>query len=351
MNDYEINDKRVGKDFNNITFSSFKKCQAKKKFIDSLNNGNIEQSNYWCAEFICAGHYLELWEYIIEYFSKNIHTGNIKFPFYLDKSINKFVNILKTKYIGEEIKLRNNIEIRKLFAEIICILCQSNKKPKLEKQKISKNFFNMMEMSHKLKANNTDYSKNIIKNFDPKEICICINELSYAINNNNKLFSHACFWIDWIIEYEKLLKSNKNKLICCKRNFAPVDEKLQTDISWIIWDAIIYESNSRNDEFIKKIINCLFSIFCVRFTPSTKKKRRYLIYFAIYLLTELINKNIPIATDLKQINDVKDNINIIYKQIKKKEQQPENNYLFHGLKTDKNENIDILGNLNFIPRI
>lgn len=349
MNDFEINDKRLNKDFSNITFSGFKKTQVKKKFIESLNKGDIEQSNYWCAEFICSGHFLEIWEYIIEYFSKNIHTGNIKFPFYLDNSINKFINILKSKYVDNEINLRNNNEIRKLFSEIICIICQSNKKPKLEKQKISKDDFNMMNISHRLKATDSNFSKNVIKNFDPKEINICINEFCYAIDNQVKLYGHACFWIDWIIEYEKLIKSKKNKLICCKRSLAPVDDKFQSDIVWIIWESLFNESNKRT-EFIKKIINCLFNIFCVRFTPNTKKKRRYIIYFAIYLLTEPINTQIPLASNLEQISNVKNNINVIYKQIKKKEQQPENSYLFHGLKNNKDEKVDILTNINFIPR-
>ena len=36
--------------------------------------------------------------------------------------------IIENGYIDNELRLRNNIKIRKLFAEIICILCLSPKK-------------------------------------------------------------------------------------------------------------------------------------------------------------------------------------------------------------------------------
>ena len=72
-------------------------------------------------------------------------------------------------------------------------------------------------------------------------------------------------------------------------------------------------------------------MFCLRFTYSTKKKRKYLIYNAISLLTESSDLSIPIWTDKKVIMSVVDKINVIYKQIRKNEQAPSTDYLFNGL--------------------
>ena len=76
------------------------------------------------------------------------------------------------------------------------------------------------------------------------------------------------------------------------------------------------------------------------------------LYHSIFLITEPINNNIPIYNKDNShiIQNVKDKINIIYKQIKKNEQKPKTDYLFNNITQRSNleKTIEKLDKLNSI---
>ena len=125
----------------------------------------------------------------------------------------------------------------------------------------------------------------------------------------------------------------KNKSTCESRSFVKVDAKSRNDIIWILWDTILHYSNDKS-KFIQQAVHSLFSLFCIKYTTASSKKRRYLLYFAVSLLTEAVRTDIELVNNKEVIQTVVKKINSIYKQIKKNEHSPNTEYLFSNVEKD-----------------
>jgi len=334
--DTYINDIRSVADFRGISFSKYKKTDVKKAFIDSMLKGKVEPACNWCAELICAGHYVDVWEIILYYMAKHIHLGNPRLVLYLELRYNLFRDIMSKSQYTDDLQVRNNDRLRKLFAEVVCMLAFSDKKPSYEAIKIDKEEeFDITQMSLKLKAPHRHYAEPIFRPKDPKELYIAINELAYHISRESPNILKACYWIEWIMEFDALCKKRKEPCRCEARSDLKVEPGAKRDIIWLVWDCVLYYGRECSP-FIEKLLNSLLNLFCIKYTTASGKKRRYLLYFCIGLLTEPVPQNIELVSDKEMVQTVMKNINKVYRQIKKNEESPKTDYLFNNLEKQHN---------------
>ncbi len=355
-NNCEINDIRQPSCFKGESFSSFKKTEVRNKLLENMMKCKIEPACYWSAELICAGHFMDLWETILHYTGKHIHLGNPKIIPYLEMRFQVFRNIITSGKHPTEIQLRNNQTIRNLFAEVIATLTYSNRKHSFESIKINRiEEFDMTQMTERLKAPSMKYAESIFKKEDPKELFIAINEFAYSISSQRHNMLNACYWVEWVIEFDLICRKRKETCFCERRPHVSVENKYQKDIIWLIWDALQKYTIEINNPFIIKLMTSIMNLFCIKYTTGSCKKRRYLLYFAVALLTEPVPLDVDLISKKDIIYNVVGKINEIYKQIKKNEQTPGTDYLFNNLDKQANyeksiRKLEIMESLDFVPR-
>jgi len=351
IQDSYINDIRTN--FKGVTFSNFKKTDVIKQLIISLNETKLEPSIYWSVELICSGNFLCLWDLIIQFYSKYIQIGNSKLIIYIDICYDKFKNIING--YSNELLLRNNSNIRKLFAEMISILCLSKKHHIFQEIKINIDDFIITNITEKLKAPNVSYIEKYYKKDDPKSLFIPFNEFVYNLDIKNHI--ESCYWFEYILNYEINVKKKNITCSCEKRTFMNINVKFQTDIIWIFWEIILDYAKTKGVLYTK-IINSALNLFCIQYNNTFKKKRKYLLYFSITLLNINIIMDNEIVKEKHIITNVIQKINKIYSQVKKNELSPNTDYLFSDIDKHKNiektiKRLDLLNTFenDFIPRL
>jgi hypothetical protein len=317
-NNIIINDSRILSDFKKITFSKYKKLDALNELKKNIKNSKTEESCYWCAELICAGHFKDIWDIIIIFYSKHIHIANPKLIIYINMKLILFKTIINSDY--DILDLRNNDIIRNLFFEIICLIILTKKQHNISRIKINQSEYEInINTNTNIKTTNMENIQSIYISGDPICLMLPFNEFAYSISNDIKNNISACYWLEWILGLLKQCKKHNKKYTCHPRKYI-LDSIKSKNIIWIFWDIIINESNKR-DKITQKCISNTLDVFCLKFNNTIVPKYINLIYFVISLLTQDVCYNTNIVSDSNKtyISENLLNINSIYKQIKQQE--------------------------------
>ena len=322
--DYLIIDPRPLGAFKDETFSNFKKRDVINKLFKCIEGGKIEEACYWVTECICSGYTIELFEKLIIFSSKIVHINSPKLPEYLWRKYLTFVSSydhIGKKERGQLIHLRNTQSVRNIFFDLITTITSSPKTIRFDKyKKVKEDDFQYSNIQDKLKATMQVLPSHIIRFTDPEELRIIMNEFLFHLKNRNGGYTDAIYWVEWLVQWEKINKKKKIKFEIECRDINEVDPKHCKDPIWLIWELIFYECSERDEDSRKQIQN-LYRFFRNDYTCGKRGSRIPLIYHAIGYMTLPIKFNIPIRKDKNIFIQCQCNVNLMFKSKKGNEVQ------------------------------
>jgi len=297
-----IIDSRVLKDFKDQTFGGYRLASASSALDKAIIEDKIEPALHWALQLFLSGIVNPLWAKFISVASKSINIYNPKLPEFLYNKTNQFQQIVDNQKFTKDniLLLRNHSSVRLLLAEMVSVLCLSRKRKLNQLPRIKKEEFIIDNFKSKLEAKDNRLVENILIDGDPSEIKIAVNEMAYHIHNSNS--NKALYWLNWIIEWEKINSKKYGKYECGMRSIEGVDGKYFKDVVWLIWSVInklrqIKFSNidrSFGGDSSNQIIN-LQKLYINKFTPASRSKKQNFIIWALLYMTETIDNATPLV--------------------------------------------------------
>ena len=297
----QITDSRTLHDFKNQTFGGYNISKASTALDKAILEEKIEPALHWALQLFLSGLINPLWTKLMGIASKNINIYNPKLPeFIYNKNLQWQAIVDNTKFAKDNILLlRNHPGIRLLLAEIVTILVLSKKRKLNTLPKINKTDFIIDNFKSKLEAKDNNLINTIIMDGDPSELSIAINELAFHLHHKN--INKALYWLNWILDWEKINSKKYGKYECASRPNEGIDSKYFKDVVWLIWSVIHKIAQLRNTSGMgmshewTKQIHCLWQLYTNKFTPSTRAKKQNYILWSMLYITETIDYAVPLV--------------------------------------------------------
>ena len=319
-----IEDIRHKEDFRDKSFSGFKKTEIIKTLSKCIETGKLENACHWTTECILSGYTLDLMDKLIVLSSKLVHINNPRLPSYLwrryqtlYRSINH-IDLKKQKH--QLIHIRNSQVIRNGMFDIVSRITLSSKSKRYDNYpKINEKVdFQFESIKRRLHAQANFCPDMLFQFTDPEELRVVINELMFHFKNINVGYESASYWVSWIFQWEKKQKKLKLPYEIDERDIRDIKQSHKKDVVWLIWSAILVESNTR-EEPTQKQINALYRLFKYDYSTPKRNLRIPLLYHAIGYITHSIPFHIPLLLDPKPYIQCQCKVNAMFQTKKQNE--------------------------------
>jgi hypothetical protein len=292
-----INDSRRLKDFKDQVFGGYKLSAASSALDKALLEDKVEPALHWALQLLLSGTVQPLWNKLITFASKVINIYNPTLPEFIYNKTQAWLQITENaRYTKDNIlMLRNHPSVRLLLAEMITILAISKKRKLNVLPRIKKEEFIIDNFKSKLMAKDNSLVDGVFQDGDPAEIRIAANEMAYQIYNGN--LAKGLYWLNWILEWEKINTKKYGKYECAARITPDVDSKYYKDVVWLIW-AVLHRIRGIKLGITGGSQNCqieyLWKMYVFRFAPSSRARKLPLIIWSILNMTETVDMSLAL---------------------------------------------------------
>jgi hypothetical protein len=297
----DIHDSRTVLDFQKFTFSGHLRAHVYKVLDENIKLGHADYACYWTLELICSGLVHSYWNTI--FLSSATHLCRSPNVFlYLSRMYERFAPYEERYSIRNMTDIRNNSEVRQLLCEVsaACALCKKSKILVLPKIKPEHDFTPLV-IQESLKAPSNTYARSIMKQEDPMELFVPVNELIYCLSQRD---TRALYWISWILSFASKYKAEKKEyLLCSYRSNDYVEEQYLRSPIWIIWACINQASTPQIGEYN----NILFKMYCLRWSKGDLKRRLPFLITAVTYICEPLDLY-PVPQSISAVQEIVINI-------------------------------------------
>jgi hypothetical protein len=284
-----IHDQRTVVDFQKFTFSGHLRQHVYKVLDENIKLGHADYSCYWTLELLCSGLVHSMWQSLFESTARHINRAAPNAFLYLVKIYEKFAPYESQYSLMSMTDIRNNSDVRTLVCEVAAslALCRKNKLTPLPKIKPEHDFL-QITIHENLKSPSANYARHIVKDHDPVELYISLNELAYSLRPETRDFTKAIYWVAWILKYaSQFKKQNKDPLECSYRPNMFIDDKYARHVIWMIWEVVLDAAkHSPQAGTLGPYIDSLFKFHCLRWSPTVLKQRACFLVTAIQFICE-----------------------------------------------------------------
>ena len=280
----EITDPRTVVDFQKTTFCGHLRPHVVKVLLQNIQLGHADYACYWTLELLCSGLTHTLWMAFFEAAALHINRANPNAFLYLAKTYETFAPLEAAVPVQRMTDLRNHPDVRRMVCEVAATLalCRKNKLPSLPGIK-PQHDFDPVTIQESLKAPSTLYGKLVLRNDDPLAVAVPINEFCYCLRQDIRDVTRALYWMAWVYAFAReFKKQNKTALVFANRANEYVSVANGHHVAWIFWDGVRKQASPS----AREVIDALYRMYCLRWSPSDAKSRQALLTAAVVLVCE-----------------------------------------------------------------